>query len=1235
MSQRPRGRPPKSLEAQKTTKKISDRKRYQAKKTESTSDELFSNPLGIVSSFPCLPFNTFVFLVDKETDSGLEVADTLESLSVPSSSVNASLSSFKPTWRSESAASISDFEDITSTAVHKSSTPENSTISNRVHLSRKSHWPSVLGLENLLGDLNLHNQNSLLDSSCNDSDIEDALIETSLSYETSSPSYSKVFSSSNISDFKVSTISNPIAGYEIAGNQELYEDVIEDFENGELEEDHETWINDSYSDQESDAFHIDIENKSRSLERLNTPHFGGIQDSSMRQSMSTTKSQPNSAIEVIEISSDSETEIHARTTPQVDSLDQEESIELLLAMLKTNMCCEKSEFQNSKDKSFEAGESIDLHTLTMSLKKCLPANYPQPTKMGYSEELDGNLCSYLFCGAKIGATKSEIPRLFIPTNHQTFPIQSSYDIDSFIAKAKSLSIAKHGIRFQVCPNPLYNLTKDLHLSLPISESLLSGNIRIHNVPIHKIPHFRLGTIFSSFHLPLYVFLPQLYDFTSSTTTYLTNELLQKWMDIGFLPSLHQYYSADILQHLPVSFESAYEDIYARGRESGIKDMNNNSEMGRRQEIHYFLPEYCLEEVWHNMIQLSLRPGYHQFQDMFLLLDAKDLKLMTKGSTPEASGKKFWHFILQDINAQELDPSFQFLDLGQEIMSQEKESILLYKKCCIKSSIAKLKQRFSGLKMTTYTWALNSLSANRTIEYSKNSKLAKQGLHYSQSYSPIKCLFDAAGSFPFENSSLDYLSLSSELIKSWQANGPNGLGLSFDIKKLQQAYIHSRDRVLSALEGTKRRKMSFGVRQEHRLSYLLFQKLCSLQSSLEVGNVSATCLQYNNMDIFHYLETNFLRFGLGLEYSFTRINQTLNNHSDDLSKIFRMFLQFQKASYSHVLLESFGDLWRYNSIHNSKKDYPGLGMKIQLEIFNFAWLPLDTVDWQCWRLGEKYQNTSIFNFIQIHSGALHKSNSLLQKKEALDLVNQFGKLLSQINNSGSYNTYLILAYLGTMIIQRFRIDVWTSLEQFCECQWSDEGKIKLAKEGIVSLDYQNVIEFNPEKFTRIRQSNKYKYSLDERWEILFHWDDIWEKNDIRKTWRNWPYRLLFQKCYQTVQQVCGTDTVQSWEYLLVKSKFARSNFLLPSPSKQFLLQRHTVKGQATRIYWVPLMHSSWKDVNVIRKLPQKNQKQDRWEYWEIDYSLPIPQEYELPDQLYGESLKPEQIIAKVKRAPRMY
>jgi len=279
-------------------------------------------------------------------------------------------------------------------------------------------------------------------------------------------------------------------------------------------------------------------------------------------------------------------------------------------MFSTHLACESNDGESSPTNTTSTIPAVTLRTVTNFLRKGLPTDYPQPTKMGYSQRLSKELCAQLFCGDGLGSQGKPIPPLSMNNSIEIAPLNCSYDIDSFIAKAKSLSIAMQGIRVQFCPNPLQNITQNIHLFFPIPERLNSGKLKYHQIPVHHIPHFRLGTILSTLHLPLYVFLQSLYQHNSTPNSYLNNKTLQQWMDIGFLPALYDHYSTDILQHLPTCFDSAYMDVYARSRESGTKKVNQNPEIGRRQELHYFLPADQLENIWQDMVTFSLKPGYN-------------------------------------------------------------------------------------------------------------------------------------------------------------------------------------------------------------------------------------------------------------------------------------------------------------------------------------------------------------------------------------------------------------------------------------------------------------------------------------------------------------------------------------------------------------------------------------------------------------------------------------------------
>ncbi|KAG0123310.1 hypothetical protein HOY82DRAFT_544266 [Tuber indicum] len=935
-----------------------------------------------------------------------------------------------------------------------------------------------------------------------------------------------------------------------------------------------------------------------------------VSDGSASSSVSTNP-------DIIEISSDSDSDV------ALMSNDVEDVLNHLVQHYSLEFGCSQHYTTPSPT---TGAPSWPMTRITEWINHNLPVDYPVPGKFGYTGRVTSQQWQSILCGTT--EESSVPPVLETPTAGTSSSTHIRYDIDSFIAKASCLSVAKKGLRVQFSPSCLKNISSDIHLYSKIDTLLVSGKIHTHHVPLHCIPHFYLGHLTSCLHLPIYVFLPGLWNFkpNGKANSYVSNLHLQQWMDIGFIPSIHRHYPSDYLQHLPVSFSSASAKTFARGRELGIQD--GRFESGKRQELHYFLSGRYLKSVWQDLIRFSQMPGYTHFQGMFLLVDAKDLKMQLKSSTIAGCWQLFTDFLEGDLDFKSLDPSFQFLDLGLEVLGEHGGLNCFYRKCCLEESLKQLREKSTGLKASTYSWALTTLTANQTFAYSKSSTQYQNGLIYSQYYSPLKSLFDAGGTYPLQNTSLDYLSLPPELFKLWQASGNGGERFQVDREKLGKSYIHCRDRILLSLKGAIQQNLSFGIRQEHRLSFQLFLGLKDKSDQIVISQQPKSCFMQESSEVFHFLYGNFLRFGLGLEYTATRLKTLSYDLTQDDCRIFKMFLQLQKASFSNTMLEAKGDLWRSHS-RTGERTLAGLGLKDQLATYRFCWLSPSVMNWSKWAFGSTLATSNTFNYIQIHSTALPKVKHLLQQKSQWEILEKLGELLKEIQDVTSQQVYKILAYMGTLVIQRFRIDVWTSLFKFCDPEWIEEGEAKkeLALSGLLPLDYENVLSFAPTRFCRIKYSNKYKYSLQDRWEILFHSEDKWEKQELRKAWKDKAYRLYFQKCFSIISTACDSETARLWEYLLVQTQFVRSNFLLPSPSKHTFLQKQSQTGQVSSIYWVPIQHCSWVMSDSLRRLPENGSEEDRWKKWTVDYYSSLTDKYESPDKLFMEKLKAKQVLER--------
>ena len=50
---------------------------------------------------------------------------------------------------------------------------------------------------------------------------------------------------------------------------------------------------------------------------------------------------------------------------------------------------------------------------------------------------------------------------------------------------------------------------------------------------------------------------------------------------------------------------------------------------------------------------------------------------------------------------------------------------------------------------------------------------------------------------------------------------------------------------------------------------------------------------------------------------------------------------------------------------------------------------------------------------------------------------------------------------------------------------------------------------------------------------------------------------------------------------------------------------------------------------MRTLPEKDSQEDKWDMWSLDYTLPIPAQYESPDALFMEHIKPSHVLERLE------
>jgi hypothetical protein len=114
---------------------------------------------------------------------------------------------------------------------------------------------------------------------------------------------------------------------------------------------------------------------------------------------------------------------------------------------------------------------------------------------------------------------------------QTLNTSVSLDIDSAICLGFPLSMIKCAINLTTIPSRGRNMGSSAHVNL-------------HGTPVHRLPHFRLGTFGNEVQFELFMMLPELHSHVKST--YVPDAVLKAWFNEVLIPASkcipHQYRS---------------------------------------------------------------------------------------------------------------------------------------------------------------------------------------------------------------------------------------------------------------------------------------------------------------------------------------------------------------------------------------------------------------------------------------------------------------------------------------------------------------------------------------------------------------------------------------------------------------------------------------------------------------------------------------------------------------------
>ncbi|KAF8525023.1 hypothetical protein BDD12DRAFT_870892 [Trichophaea hybrida] len=728
-----------------------------------------------------------------------------------------------------------------------------------------------------------------------------------------------------------------------------------------------------------------------------------------------------------------------------------------------------------------------------------------------------------------------------------FMISTTFDIDSIMAMPTSLQVANHGIEFNMSPQYINNIRNDLHIK-----------IHINQIPGRK--PVTTGIIPGLVHLELFVFLPGLYD-ESRPSNFPTQEQLTRFFDHLLLPALASQTDSHYAQHLPSSYAHAKKNGQAASAE-GLKCRKMSKEINF---IHHLPSEY-LGNVWNYIMDHVGDPGFHDFGNIILFLNGKNLKTRFKKATPLDCFSNFLHCLKYTLDLQYLEKETTWIDFGKEVVHPamgipeqpikghsdhaDKPHTLLWRDCCLRSYEARIrkviKMEKGGIQCVHYPWALTSESSNMTIVPTGRNTMSLAGLAYSQYYTSTKEIFDAGSIYPFMNDGIEAIAIDPRLTKAFQLAGRATV---VNPEQVHGAYLASRDRALQGLADSTWK--SFGVREEHRVTAELLERMTQ---ELQKPQWYAKCAKLKDypavspwftistMSVLDFLRFNLVRFLLPLEYLVA--NTERQQISWETTKIMVMLIRSAKWCYRASPLQREAGLWRKKITDKSnggEKEKLGMDFEGMMKML--------------------FNNNALFQSFTAR---------WLQVKGAKEVYLALDGLRSLLQRTASHNGILLARqYMNMQCIMMYRAYVWDYFQNDMVFD-SQEDRAECLK-GNISLCHKNLLErAEPSKFQWkiIEPRTKSQKCVLSQVALIWGFDDEVPRGE----WANQrPFRQLFQYCYGVLKESVGQIIADSWKqrFMIV---FLKYTWTFPrTTTHHFILKDPKDQKAEKRYNWTTVVH----------------------------------------------------------------
>jgi hypothetical protein len=777
---------------------------------------------------------------------------------------------------------------------------------------------------------------------------------------------------------------------------------------------------------------------------------------------------------------------------------------------------------------------------------------------------------------------------------------TTFDVDSLCCFPSSLGIARQGINWFPRSHAFLNFSQDIHFSLNVPAYNNRGDLKERRLPLHRIPHYCIGTAIGMDSLSLYVFFPELHiDSSYEHSTYLSTKDQQLWYDAVLFPALIKTLGdSNLAQHYPVSAHVASLDATALAAESFAR-----KEVAREQLLKYALQPQHLDALWTRIQEsISANPGFARFRCPTLFMHAKNTKLEYMDASASAAYIRWeqrWSAVA-DLHFYNRDRTY--VDFAKQVTSEDsalpydyiphyqEAETFLWRRCCLEAyartrivTLADGRRGRGSPRCTTYPWATMRDTMGQTLFANPQGQESLDGLVYSQFYALIKTPFDTSKAYVFDNESLENLALDPGYIRSLQQQGG---GITFSQAVCTFAYLHSKKRAHANLTDNQWR--SYGIREEHRISLSMMDEIEALWRQWDlyddsVDDVDSPLPYYilPTQTLLKFLSAQINKYCFLFEHTLAHAART---YSLPETMVMVVALRALRFCYGSSLLPA--ELLLYKNRWEQRRGADvvvkeGMGMQETMERCGLGWF-LPKFHWATRRLAPPHGDNMLVGNLLMHA----------EYKRRWQAVKDLRDVFVRFNQAESwYDRYSVqrsprrlrkwLEYLHVLNIAQFDADVWTTmlavhkrspelspqaLEQKGDVAYCYHGmKGMFSTDGVICPPH--VVTGNKMRFERVAELLDY----------LFLWDDGAE----RSGWGCKPYRLILQKTFELIERRLSYRKASRWldEFLhLVRL----THWILPYPSTTSLITSTKTsrrQGLARRMMWFSAVYAHPEQVEL--------------------------------------------------------